>query len=71
MTICDIKSIRGMRQARALTMEIKKRGAGEDTIYKECAKEVREWNLISQNSTLLYWVIWRKANFKGLSANLS
>jgi hypothetical protein len=43
-----------MRQARALTMEIKKRGAGEDTIYKECAKEVREWNLISQNSTLLY-----------------
>jgi hypothetical protein len=35
-----------MRQARALTMKIK-RGAGEDTIYKECAKEVREWNLIS------------------------
>jgi hypothetical protein len=27
MTICDIKNIRGMRQARALTMEIKKREA--------------------------------------------
>jgi hypothetical protein len=51
MTTCDIKSIRGVKHARALKMEIK-RGAGEDTIYKKCAKEVRERNLISQISTL-------------------